>query len=183
MQVSYVRAPRALVFAAGTMVLGACASGMQSSRASMDGWSDARVVTVVHTANNGEIEQGRLAAQRGGDARVKQFGQRMVDDHTNANQQILAIVPASALVSDATATQLETNSRTSVTNLSTASGIVFDRAYMEHQVAMHRWTLNGLDQVLIPGADSEQLRTRLQTIRTSVAAHLQEAEQIVAALR
>jgi putative membrane protein len=38
-----------------------------------------------------EVQLGRLAAQRGSSEQVKQFGQRMVDDHSRANDQLKAL--------------------------------------------------------------------------------------------
>jgi len=47
--------------------------------------------TFVKNAAEGgraEIELGKLAAERASSSDVKQFGQRMVDDHTKANDQL-----------------------------------------------------------------------------------------------
>src|SRR5215212_11368376 len=38
-----------------------------------------------------EVELGRLAAQQGASDTVKQFGQRMVDDHSQANTQLMTL--------------------------------------------------------------------------------------------
>jgi len=35
-----------------------------------------------------EVEMGKLASERASDPDVKKFGQRMVDDHTKANDQL-----------------------------------------------------------------------------------------------
>ncbi len=38
-----------------------------------------------------EVQLGQLAAQKASDPQVKQFGQRMVDDHTKANDQLKTV--------------------------------------------------------------------------------------------
>src|SRR5438874_8338377 len=38
-----------------------------------------------------EVEMGRLATQRAGDASVREFGARMVSDHSAANAELKAI--------------------------------------------------------------------------------------------
>ena len=35
-----------------------------------------------------EVELGKLATQKASSEKVKQFGQRMVDDHSKANDQL-----------------------------------------------------------------------------------------------
>jgi len=39
-----------------------------------------------------EVELGRLAVQRGSSAGVKQYGQEMVEEHTQANQELMQLV-------------------------------------------------------------------------------------------
>jgi len=38
-----------------------------------------------------EVELGRMATQQGSSDAVKQFGQRMVDDHSKANQELMSL--------------------------------------------------------------------------------------------
>src|SRR5829696_3691465 len=38
-----------------------------------------------------EVELGRIAAQQGASDAVKQFGQRMVDDHSKANTELMSL--------------------------------------------------------------------------------------------
>jgi len=49
--------------------------------------SDSDRQFLLHAASSGmaEVQLGQLAAERAASAEVKQFGQRMVDDHTKAN--------------------------------------------------------------------------------------------------
>jgi hypothetical protein len=41
-----------------------------------------------------EVAKGKVAAQKGSHEGVKQFGQRMVDDHTKANDELKSIAGA-----------------------------------------------------------------------------------------
>jgi putative membrane protein len=48
----------------------------------------------VHRASNGglaEVQLGQLAMERAASPEVKQFGQRMVTDHTKANQELATL--------------------------------------------------------------------------------------------
>src|SRR5215208_3996462 len=48
---------------------------------------------VMEAAKGGmaEVELGRLATEKAANADVKQFGQRMVDDHSKANEQLKSL--------------------------------------------------------------------------------------------
>ena len=41
-----------------------------------------------------EVELGKLAAQKGSSDAVKQFGQKLVDDHTKANDELKQVASA-----------------------------------------------------------------------------------------
>src|SRR5688572_17073622 len=53
--------------------------------------SDRKFVMNAAQGNMAEVELGRLASERGASPRVKQFGQRMVDDHGKANGELMQL--------------------------------------------------------------------------------------------
>lgn len=141
------------------------------------------IAAIVVAANEGEIEQGNVAASRATNADVRAFGQMMVADHTqalNMGREVFArrgVTPAD----NTTSQQLRTNSRTTVENLNRWTGRDFDRRYMQSQVDLHQWLLTNLDQLLIPSSRGET-RQLLTTQRASVAQHLERARSILGAL-
>lgn len=54
--------------------------------------SDAQIASIVVTANQVDIDAGKLAASKAHAKDVKAFGQQMVTDHTGVNQQVVALV-------------------------------------------------------------------------------------------
>src|SRR6185436_4142010 len=72
----------ALVFA-GTMFIAAGASAQVT---------DAQIAKIVVTANQVDIDAGKLAAAKATHADVKKFAQTMVTDHTGVNKQAVALV-------------------------------------------------------------------------------------------
>ncbi len=53
--------------------------------------TDPQIAHIVVTANQVDIDAGKLAASMGSSADVKKFGQQMVEDHTGVNQQAVAL--------------------------------------------------------------------------------------------
>src|SRR3954471_12398577 len=60
--------------------------------ASAQGVTDPQIASIVVTANQVDIDAGKLAQERSKNAQVKQFGQLMVTDHTGVNKQATELV-------------------------------------------------------------------------------------------
>jgi putative membrane protein len=81
-----------------------------------------------------EVEMGRLATERASNPAVKQFGQRMVDDHTRANNELKQLAARKGVTLP---TALDSEQRDKLDRLSKLSGAAFDREYMKEMVADH----------------------------------------------
>lgn len=81
-----------------------------------------------------EVELGRWAAQHAANADVKKFGQRMVDDHSKANDELkqLAAGKNMTLPTDINADQKSTRDK-----LTKLTGAAFDKEYMKDMVNDH----------------------------------------------
>ena len=135
-----------------------------------------------------EVELGRLAAEKGSGAEVKQFGQKMVEDHSAANKKLMAIAekhqieqagtkgtPPLSLSEKAAATKRE---------LSQLSGKEFDRAYMRAMVADHETAVTAFRAEAKDGKNAE-LRGLAEELLPALEGHLRMAralaEQVQAA--
>ncbi|MGA8540790.1 MAG: DUF4142 domain-containing protein, partial [Terriglobales bacterium] len=89
--------------------------------------ADQRFVKGAAEGGMEEVELGRLAELKGSSDDVKKFGQRMVDDHSKANDKLkeLAAAKSITLPEKPTAKQEATKDR-----LMKLSGAEFDKAYM-----------------------------------------------------
>ena len=96
--------------------------------------SDRKFVMEAALSGMAEVELGRLAVERGASAAVKQFGQRMVDDHTRANEELMQLVSGLGI----TAPALDAKHRAPISKLSRLSGAEFDRAYIKQMVTDHQ---------------------------------------------
>jgi putative membrane protein len=91
----------------------------------------------VRTALEGgmaEIQLGQLAAQKGNSDDVKQFGQKMVDDHTKLGEQLKPIAEQMGVNPP---TSLSSKDKATMAKLQALNGDAFDKAYIKDMVKDH----------------------------------------------
>ena len=140
--------------------------------------SDGQIVQQVTLSNSAEIASSQLAADKATNADVKQFAQRMVDEHQAAQGQVdsLAVrlgIAAQDQAPDSAAQALEQRRAA----LQGMSGADFDREYMAMQVEMHQATLDLLNRS-VAATQNADLKSTLQTMIPAVQSHLDQARQI-----
>ena len=159
----------------------AAESGAGGAAASLN---DAQILKVLSTANEGEVSVALVAKPSLQNSAAVSFAQMMISDHSTADGQTLALVTSKQLapersdVSDA----LEVDTATVISKLSKTPAAAFDKVYMDSQVTMHQEVLSLIDTRLLPDASDADLKALLTTLRTSVAAHLTNAQTISASL-
>jgi putative membrane protein len=142
--------------------------------------ADARFVT--HAAEGGMIEvaKGKLAAQKGAHEGVKQFGQKMVNDHTKAGDELKSIATGKTITLPGET--LTSPMQAMLAKLEKLEGPAFDRAYVEDQVRDHEKTIALFEREVKTGKDAElkafaektlptlkEHLTMLQDLKTKVA--------------
>jgi putative membrane protein len=126
-----------------------------------------------------EVELGRVAAQQGASDAVKQFGQRMVDDHSKANSELMTLASSKGITLPTT---LDEKHREHVTKLSAMSGDEFDRAYGKMMVTDHRKDVSEFEKQSTRGTDADLKAFASKTLPT-LQEHLQMAETLPGANR
>lgn len=146
--------------------------------------TDAQVVKVVSTANNGEITQATVALPKLQSPQVRSYAQMMINEHSMNEQKgqalanRLGLVPQVSMISNA----LQADSNAIVTKLNQSNAMV-DREYMMSQVDVHRKVLKTIDEQLLPSASNAELKSMLVQTRAAVHMHLQMAEQLLASVK
>jgi predicted outer membrane protein len=146
--------------------------------------SDNQIIKILVDANTGEISAAEIAKPRLKVAAAISFAEMMITDHGNAQQQVLALAstkqlaPEKSTVSD----QLDAEAAALLAKLSATPSNMLDSVYMQSQVKMHQEVLALIDTELMPSASDADLKALLTTLRAAVAAHLAQAQTIVAAL-
>ena len=163
---------RTLAFAA-SLLLAAGAAFAQAP-------NDAQIAHIVVTANQVDIDAGKLAQSKSSNKDVKAFGKMMVTDHTGVNKQAGALVKKLGVKPEDndTSKSLAQGGKDNVAALKKLKGKEFDKAYVDHEVAYHQQVLDAIDKVLIPNAKNAELKDLIVKVRPAIDAHLQHAKML-----
>lgn len=97
--------------------------------------NDAKFAADAAMGGMAEVELGKLATQKASSDAVKQFGQRMVDDHSKANDELKQVATKDNLtIPDS----LDSKHQKRIDKLSKLSGADFDKAYIKDQLKDHK---------------------------------------------
>jgi putative membrane protein len=148
------------------------------------GPTDSQIAHIVVTANQVDIDAGKLAESKGHSKDVRAFGKQMVTDHSGVNKQAIALVKKLNVKPEdnPTSQSLKKGGEDNLTNLKGLKGAAFDKAYIDHEVAYHEQVLDAIDKVLIPNAKNEELKALIVKVRPAFVAHLEHAKTIQAKL-
>lgn len=121
-----------------------------------------------------EVKMGELAASKAQNAEVKQFGQKMVTDHTKANTDLKAVAAKEnvSLPGDVNADQKET-----MDDLSKLSGAEFDKEYVSGMVEDHEKDVADFQAQADSGSDPDVKAFAARTLPT-LKAHLEMIKNI-----
>jgi putative membrane protein len=168
-----------LIVFASALVLAAGGAFAQAA-----GPTDPQIAHIVVTANQVDIDAGKLAQSRGHSKGVRAFGKQMVTDHSGVNKQAVALVTKLKVTPEdnPTSQSLKKGGEDNVKALKALKGAAFDKAYVDHEVAYHEQVLDAVDKVLIPNAKNEELKALIVKVRPAFVAHLDHAKMIQAKL-
>jgi len=119
-----------------------------------------------------EVQMGQLALQKASSPQVKEFAQRMVTDHTQANQDLMQLSKSENLNLPA---QLDPKHKSEMERLSALSGNAFDAAYMQQMVQDHQKTVADFQKQAQSGTDPS-LKSFAQKHLPLLQQHLQMAQ-------
>ena len=99
-----------------------------------------------------EVAAGKLAAQRGLDPAVKEFGQKMVTDHTAANDQLKSLADSKQLLlPDAPSA----DENAALGKLEGLNGTDFDKTYSQMMVKDHVEDISEFEKEVKKGQDAD----------------------------
>ena len=120
--------------------------------------------------NMGEIQASQLAEQRTTSQSVRQFAQRMVKDHTQANQELTQIASRYGITPPSTPGPAE---QAAYQTLQQLSGAAFDRQYLDQQYGAHV-TQHAMYETAADRAQAPDLRAYAQRTAPIIQQHIDQ---------
>ncbi len=120
-----------------------------------------------------EVAMGKVAVQKAQNNDVKQFGQRMIDDHSKAGDQLKGLASRDNLVLPDT---LNAKDQATINRLSNLTGSTFDREYMRQMVMDHETDIAAFQREANDGTNAD-LRNWASNTLPTLHDHLRQAKE------
>ena len=146
--------------------------------------TDPQIAHIVVTANQVDIDAGRLGEKQAKSPEVKAFARQMITDHSAVNKQAVALATKLKVKPEDNPTSqgLKSGGDANVKKLKALKGAAFDKAYVDQEVAYHQAVLDAIDKVLVPNAQNAELKALILKVRPAIDGHLQHAKMMQAQL-
>ncbi|MDQ6708895.1 MAG: DUF4142 domain-containing protein [Acidobacteriota bacterium] len=122
-----------------------------------------------------EVKLGQLAQDKGSSDSVKQFGKKMVEDHSKANDQLKSVAAKENITLPA---DVDAKDQAIYDRLSKLSGADFDRAYARDMVRDHKQDIAEFQKEANKGKDDAIKNFASQTLPT-LQEHLKMAQGLI----
>ena len=174
MRISVSRA--ATIAVCSTLLLTPGPAVAQADSAALD---DPTIVAIFDAANTADIETGRLAAERGQDKKVREFGAMLARDHDAVRQQGRDLARKLGVIPTPPADDAGAKTHAAaMKELLAKRGGYFDRAFLRHEVTFHRDVIQAVETTLLPAIQNEELKALVVKVAPAFRGHMLAAEQI-----
>ncbi len=169
----------AAIVAAGMIGTGMVRAEDRSTGASSSGKSnishtDKKFIQEAAEGGMAEVEMGRLGQEKAQSAEVKQFAQKILQDHQQANQQLMQIAQQKGVDLKS---EVSKKDQKMLDHLRGLSGAEFDRMYVQHMVKDHEKDIKAFEKEANKGEDSDVKSFAQQTL-PKLREHLQSAQTL-----
>jgi putative membrane protein len=162
------------------MVLCLAAFGALAVSAAEKGMSGKDKDFVMKAAKGGlmEVEAGQMARDRGKSDDVRNFGARMVTDHSKANEALRQVAQKKGIKLP---TKTDRKDKTMMNKMKKMSGAEFDKAYIQHMVADHTQDVSDFRKATQEVSDPDVNQWAKKTLPV-LEDHLKQAQEIAGKL-
>jgi putative membrane protein len=124
-----------------------------------------------------EVNDGKLAQDKGASQAVKDFGAMMVKDHSAANEKLTSLAASQGIKLPGSPSMMQ---MASGKELKMKSGESFDKSYIKAQIKAHEDTIALFQKEIASGKDAPAQQFASATLPT-IQMHLMKINQIAAA--
>jgi putative membrane protein len=121
-----------------------------------------------------EVQMGRLGAQKGHTEPVRQLGQKLVQDHSKANQELKLLAAQKQVTLP---TDMPTEAQAMLSHLKSLEGAEFDKAFKKHAIEDHQKDIQKFQTIAQQSADSD-VKAFAQKTLPVLQQHLKMAQDI-----
>lgn len=146
----------------------------QDQSAAMHSMQDKEFVKKAAEGGMAEVRLGQLAEQKSNSPDVKEFAQKMVNEHTQLNEQMEPIAQQMGVSSPK---DLSKKDKKAIEKMENLSGRQFDDAYIKYMVKDHKKDLSDFRDTA-NRTQNTQLKTAAEHGAQVIQQHLQDIEQI-----
>lgn len=158
-----------------TVTTTAPAAGMGDAAAPMGQMAPQDFVDKAASGGMFEVQSSELAMDRSQNQSVKDFAQKMIDDHTKANDELKSIAESKSLTVPA---EIAGPPAQHMEAVQAAEGDDFDKTYMQHQMQAHQETIDLFEAEAQNGQDAELQAFAEKTLPT-LKEHAEMAKSVM----
>jgi len=142
--------------------------------------NDNQIANVALTANQIDIDRGKLVLKHTHNDEVKQFAEQMIHDHGASNEEAKALAGRLGVKPEPsdTSKSLQADAKKVTARLKKEKGAKFDKDYIDTEVAYHQVVIDAVKNTLVPGAQNADLKKLLENAVPTFEGHLQHAKML-----
>jgi putative membrane protein len=136
--------------------------------------ADSSFIRQAVRGNYTEVALGRLAESRASNSEVKEFAERMVEDHNSMNKEWIELAQDNDMK---VTVDFGESGRQAIDRLEKLSGTAFDQAYMSEMLREHEQELAAFQQ-MASSAGSSEIRQLASSGASTIRQHHTLAQQV-----
>jgi putative membrane protein len=144
--------------------------------------SDEKVVSLFDTIDANQVKGAQLARRQASSSAVRDYAERLAFEHAALLTRKRVLIDRIHMQPEGSSltSSIEAASSDRLEALEKKSGLDFDRAYIDYQIAMHNAALDIVDETAINDAE---LKDNLRDARLNLIAHAAKARSVRQQLR
>lgn len=148
-------------------------------------FTDPQIASIAVTANQIDVNYGKMALKKTKNAEIRKFAQTMVNDHESIIKQAVALATKLHVTpqTNAMTKSLLEGAAKETKTLEGLKGKAFDKAYAQNEAAYHDAVVGAVKTTLIPQTQNAELKSLLQSVMPLLEHHLQMAKDLAAKMQ